>query len=415
MKRSLYICYFGLRQPLVRTQVIPYLQELAKGGIEVALLTFEPEMSKEWAAPEAIETERSKLAESGIKWDLRPYHKRPSALATAWDIFVGSLAVRKKIAADEIDVLHGRVHVATLMGAIARKFSSRKPKLIFDIRGFFPEEYTDAGVWPENGLLYRSAKRVERWLMKESDGFVVLTEKAKDLVFGEESSIPHSALRTPHFVEVIPCCVDFHERFPSDIGSLRDEMRERLGVAGRTVYTHVGALGGLYLTKELADLMAAARELDQRAFAMFLTQSDPGEIESLLKERGFSASDMFVGRVDSTEIPAYLSASDVGLSFVKATYATQSRSPTKIPEYLAAGLPIIANSGVGDVDELIQTEKVGLLIDKFEPEAYQNVLFRLRRLGNVSERCKEVARRRFDLETVGGVRYRRLYDNILQS
>ncbi len=404
MKKTLYICYFGLRQPLVRTQVLPYLQELAKGGIDVSLITFEPEISTEWT-PAAVETERVKLAEKGIKWHLRAYHKRPSAIATAWDILVGSLAVRKKIATDKIDVLHGRVHVATLMGALARKFSGRKPKLIFDIRGFFPEEYTDAGVWPENGLLYRSAKRVERWLMKESDGFVVLTEKAREMILVDETRP----------VEVIPCCVDFAERFPPDIGSHRDEMREKLGVAGRTVYTHVGALGGLYLTKELADLMATARELDQRAFAMFLTQSDPAEIEMLLKERGFSASDMFVGRVDPSEIPAFLSASDVGLSFVKATYATQSRSPTKIPEYLAAGLPIIANSGVGDVDELILTEKVGLLIDKFEPEAYQNVLFRLRRLGNVSERCKETARRRFDLETVGGVRYRRLYDKILQS
>lgn len=199
MKKTLYICYFGLMQPLVRTQVIPYLQELAKGGIDVSLLTFEPEISTEWT-PEAVETERVKLAEKGIKWDLRAYHKRPSAIATAWDILVGSLAVRKKIATDKIDVLHGRVHVATLMGALARKFSRRKPKLIFDIRGFFPEEYTDAGVWPENGLLYRSAKRVERWLMRVSDGFVVLTEKAKELVFGDNSPIPHSALRTPHFL-----------------------------------------------------------------------------------------------------------------------------------------------------------------------------------------------------------------------
>lgn len=411
MTRTLYICYFGLRQPLVRTQVIPYLQELAKGGIDVSLLTFEPEMSSEWTA-EQVAAERAILSEKGIKWDLRAYHKRPSALATAWDILVGSLAVRKKIAESEIDVLHGRVHVATLMGALARKFSNRKPKLIFDIRGFFPEEYTDAGVWPENGLLFRSAKRVERWLMKESDGFVVLTEKAKELIFGDNSPIPHSAFRTPHFVEVIPCCVDFAERFPSNIGSRRDEMREKLGVAGRTVYAHVGALGGLYLTKELADLLAAARGLDQRAFAMFLTQSDPTEIVELLKERGFTDKDMFVDRVDPNEIPAYLSTSDAGLSFVKATYATQSRSPTKIPEYLAAGLPIIANSGVGDVDELIQTEKVGLLIDKFDVESYQNVLFRLRRLGNMSERCKETARRRFDLETVGGERYRRLYRNL---
>lgn len=404
MKTTLYICYFGVRQPLVRTQVIPYLQELAKGGYKVHLLTFEPDLSREWTSKQ-LETERSQLAEKGISWQCLAYHKRLSAMATAWDIFAGAKCVKKITARENIDILHGRVHVATLMGAIARKFSRRKPKLIFDIRGFFPEEYTDAGVWPENGILFRTAKRVERWLMRESDGFVILTEKGREMVLANETRP----------VEVIPCCVDFATRFPADTPSQRDEMREKLGVSGRTVYTHVGALGGLYLTKELADLMAAARELDQRAFALFLTQSDPQELVSLLRERGFAENDYFAGRVDPSEIASYLSAADVGLSFVKATYATQSRSPTKIPEYLAAGLPVIANSGVGDVDELIQTEKVGLLIDNFDHEAYLEAITKLRRLGNIADRCREVAVRRFDIETVGGERYRRLYAKILQS
>ena len=404
MKTTLYICYFGLRQPLVRTQVIPYLQELAKGGYKVHLLTFEPELSTEWTEDQ-IDLERSQLAEKGIAWKCLAYHKRPSAIATAWDVFAGARFVRRLIARENIDILHGRVHVATLMGAIARKFSTRKPKLIFDIRGFFPEEYTDAGIWPENSILYRTTKRVERWLMKISDGFVILTEKGRQMVLANE-------MRP---VEVIPCCVDFATRFPLSVTSRRDEMRERLNVAGRTVYAHVGALGGLYLTRELADFMAAAREMDPRAFALFLTQSDPTELVMLLKERGFSEADYFAGRVNPTEIPEYLSAADVGLSFVKATYATQSRSPTKIPEYLAAGLPIIANSGVGDVDELIETEKVGLLVDRFGHKAYLETITKLRRLGNVAERCREVAIRRFDLETVGGERYRRLYAKILQS
>jgi hypothetical protein len=69
------------------------------------------------------------------------------------------------------------------MGALGRKFSRHKATLLFDIRGFFPEEYTDAGIWPENGVMYRAAKRVERWLLEESDGFVVLTDKARKLLF----------------------------------------------------------------------------------------------------------------------------------------------------------------------------------------------------------------------------------------
>lgn len=401
--RTLYICYFGLREPLVQTQVLPYLRELVKGGIDVGIVTFEPEMSTRWTADQIAE-EKRELAAEGIGWDALPYHKSPSALATAYDIFAGTRFVRQKIRERDLDIIHGRIHVATLMGALGRKFSSRKPKLIFDIRGFFPEEYTDAGVWPENGLLYRTAKRVEKWLLDQADGFVVLTEKSKSLVWPDGSKKP---------VEVIPCCVDFATRFPETVARSRDEMRDKLGVQGRTVYTHIGALGGLYLTREMAEFLAVAREFDPRAFALFLTQSDPAEITRLLQENGFSETDFYVGRVAPSEIPRYLAASDVGLSFVKATYATQSRSPTKIPEYLASGLPIIANSGVGDVDELIKTENVGVLIDTFDREAYQNAIFRLRRFRlDVGPRCREVALRRFDLDSVGGKRYRRLYASL---
>lgn len=408
-KHTLYICYFGLRQPLVQTQVIPYLREIAAGGIRVSLLTFEPEMSASWTAGQ-IQAERESLGRDGIEWDMLAYHKHPSAIATAYDILAGIWFVRRRLRTTDIDVLHGRVHVATLMGALARKYSRRRPELIFDIRGFFPEEYTDAGVWAENGWLYRIAKYAERWLMREANAFVVLTEKAKNILFPEVEQGDDSQNRAP-IVEVIPCCVDFDNRFVAECGD-RDSVRQRLGIEGRFVIAHVGALGGLYLTRELVDFLDEARKMDQSTYALFLTQTDAGELRSLLRERGFLERDMLVDRVDPSDVPAYLAAADVGLSFVKATYATQSRSPTKIPEYLAAGLPIIANSGVGDVDELIRTEGVGVLIERFEPASYRDAIDRLNSLGNISQKCRETAIRRFDLRTVGGPRYRRLYERI---
>jgi len=178
------------------------------------------------------------------------------------------------------------------------------------------------------------------------------------------------------------------------------------------VITHVGALGGLYLTEEIVDFLVVARSVEPTVFALFLTQTDPGPVITLLKKNGFSESDYFVGRIDPAEIPRYLDASNVGLSFVKATYATQSRSPTKIPEYLAAGLPIIANSGVGDVDKLIREDGVGVLIDRFDREAYIDAIKRLLAFGDISDRSRKSARKRFDLATVGGVRYRRLYERL---
>lgn len=436
MPRTLYICYFGVREPLVQTQVLPYLREIRKGGftaetqrrredqgtrrrgdagklsgeasssLEVSLLTFEPVRAAEDI--EEFERIRAELRAEGIEWDWLPYHKRPSAAATAWDIFRGAFYIWRRIG--RFDVLHGRVHVPTLMGALARKFSLRKPKLLFDIRGFFPEEYTDAGIWPEGGLLYRGAKRVERWLMKESDAFVVLTEKAREILFPESKETGYDKHGRP--VEVIPCCVDLEKRFAGDREALRHAYRETLGIGGRKVFVHVGALGGLYLTKEMAEMLAAFRDKDPSVFALFLTQSDPKLIENELQARGFDASDHFVGRARPDEIEGYLCASDVGLSFVKATFATASRSPTKIPEYLACGLPLIANSGVGDVNLLIEGRGVGALIEKFDRESYLGAFDKVESLGNIAAKCRELASDEFDLKTVGGARYRRLYSSL---
>ena len=178
--KTLYLCYFGLREPLVQTQVLPYLRQLVADGIDVSLLTFEPELKRHWSRAE-IEAEQSRLSGQGLHWHCLPYHKRPSLPATLYDVARGALLAERLVRREGLEVLHARGHVAALMGALAKRLAGGQ--LIFDIRGFMPEEYTDAGVWPRNGYLYRGAKRVERYLMSSSDAFVVLTEKAREILF----------------------------------------------------------------------------------------------------------------------------------------------------------------------------------------------------------------------------------------
>jgi glycosyltransferase involved in cell wall biosynthesis len=408
--KALYICYFGVLEPLVQTQVIPYLRELVKGGHEISLVTFEGQIAE--LESYGVEKLRKELAQQGIDWYWLKYHKRFSAVATAYDVFRGTIFVLRMIGRKQLDILHGRVHVPTLMGALARKLSRRKPKLLFDIRGFFPEEYADAGVWPENGLLYRSAKRVERWLLKVSDGFVVLTEKARDILFPESDKTGYDKQGRP--VEVIPCCVDFEKRFSVSDRLERGQTRSKLGLDGRFTISHVGALGGLYLQNEIADFLAAAKSVDPSVFSIVLTQSAPELILPLLKERGFGDSDFVVKKVPASEVPRYLEASDLGLSFVKASFSTLSRSPTKIPEYLACGLPIVANRGVGDVDMLIDSSRVGAVADHFTKADYIAAFQKIKQLGPVSEHCRDVAKQKFDLGRVGGDRYRRIYNRLLE-
>src|SRR5687768_17554872 len=252
MTSTLYICYFGLREPLVQTQVLPYLREIRKDNVKITLLTFEPSLKQSWSADQ-IEKERSLLEAEGIDWHLLAYHKRPSLPATAYDVINGVRYIRRLLKEVPIDVMHARVHIPALMAVLVRKLSAQKPKILFDIRGFVPEEYADAGVWRKDGFLFRVAKSVERWIMKESDGFVVLTEAARDALFPESRDDGFENHGRP--VEVIPCSVDFRDRFGAEQSAIRDRMRSQLGVNHRRVIVHVGALVGLYLAADIVEFL----------------------------------------------------------------------------------------------------------------------------------------------------------------
>jgi glycosyltransferase involved in cell wall biosynthesis len=413
MARSLYICYFGVREPLVQTQVVPYLRELASQGHQISLLTFDTKEAKKAVSDDEIERQ---LADQGIEWNSLRYHKRFSVLATTWDLLIGAIFVNGYIRKSEPHILHGRAHVATLIGAVARKFASRKPKLLFDIRGFMPEEYTDARIWPENGLLYRLSKRVEKWLMKEADGFIVLTEKARAIHFIESKTTGFDQAGRP--VEVIPCCVDI-DRFDRSAGkSQRAAVRKSLGVKEQLVMVYVGSFGGWYLTSEMLEFAKKVREIRPDVFFLILTQRDVQKAESMLVEKGFPAGSFLVTSASPTEIGKYLCASDFAISFIKPCYSKLASSPTKLAEYLAAGLPVVSNSGIGDVDELLKEERVGVCFDEFENESYRiafEAVIKMRSEADLTERCQNAAAKHFDLEKVASIRYRRVYKDLLNG
>ena len=147
--RALYVCYFGLREPLVQTQVLPYLRELVSGGARMSLLTFEPELKKRWDA-KSIDDWRQRLRSDGIEWHMLAYHKRPSLPATLYDVLAGVLRAARIARRERIDIVHGRSHVGAAIGALVKKLTGAR--LIFDIRGFLAEEYVDSGNWPANGF-----------------------------------------------------------------------------------------------------------------------------------------------------------------------------------------------------------------------------------------------------------------------
>jgi glycosyltransferase involved in cell wall biosynthesis len=406
--RTLYLCYFGLREPLVQTQVLPYLRELVAGGIDVSLLTFEPERRRRWSRSETAEW-HDRLASDGIRWHARDYHRRPSLPATLFDIAAGAVLTARLAHRQRFNVLHARGHVPMAMAVLARLLT--RSRLIFDIRGFMPEEYTDSGHWRPNGTNYRLAKLAESRFMSAADGFVVLTDRARQILFPGCSDT--DVRGRP--IEVIPCCVDLR-RFEAAQAADRDVLRSELGLNGRRVIVYLGALGSWYLTDELAAFLGAAHRQDPTTYSMILTQSPPAQIAGRLSELGVGEDRRTIRCVSPDDVPRYLRAADLAVSFIKRCYSKQASSPTKLAEYLASGLPVICNAGIGDVDELLATDRTGIVIPELTAAAFETALIQadaLRRDPDVWARCRASARERFDLSTTGAHRYRCIYRRTL--
>jgi glycosyltransferase involved in cell wall biosynthesis len=393
--RTLYICYFGIREPLVQTQVLPYLRELIKDDVKVSLLTFEPRRLTE----DEISADRQALDEIGIDWHFLRYHKRFSALATSYDILNGARFVRRFPRRHGANILHARSHIPMAMVLIANR-TLRLP-VIFDLRGLMAEEYVDAGIWREGSPAFRAIKWVEQQGLKRATQVVVLTEKMKRFLVDR-------GIRTESSVNVIPCCVDL-----SRLAHTAERKSERFELV------YAGSVTGLYMLDEMGKFFVTLRERWPDAFFRILTAADPEFVYRTFSRLEIPSDDYSVAKASPDEVLNIVSRAHLAISFRKPTFSQIAASPTKVPEYLACGVPVVVNDGVGDTTEIIKADVVGTVLNEFTVEAYRAALDELVPLLDdelsTRKRCMESARRRFDLENVGGARYRALYRKILQA
>ena len=407
-RRALFISYNGMLDPLGQSQVLPYLRELSKRGVHFTLLSFEKGSALTEEGSGRRRALRDSLAAEGIAWHCLRYHQRPSLPATVFDVVNGIRLARKIIKRDKIELVHARSHIpATMALALKRQFPV---KLIFDIRGLLAEEYVDAEHWQERSLPYRLTKAMERRALAAADGIVTLTESIWPII---EKWDGLRDRRISH--EVVPCCVDLELfRFAE---SDRKQRRAELGLNDRFVIVYSGSIDGWYLTEKMADFFAAVSKQRPAVHLLWLTPTKHERIRELMRERRVNENSYTVLAAAPRDVSSYLSASDAGLAFIKRCFSKLASSPTKYPEYLACGLPLIINSGIGDSDALITGEGVGALVGDFNESEYVDAMEAIERFsGDIAQtrrRTRAVAERLFDVRRVGVERYARLYETVL--
>jgi glycosyltransferase involved in cell wall biosynthesis len=394
---AVYVCYLSLEDPLVETQVVAYLEGLAQQGHRIHLLTFDGKLD-----PGQREQVAADLRRRGIAWHSLRYHKRPSLPATLYDAMMGAFLTARLVRRHRLAIIHARGHVPAATALVARWLTGAH--LIFDIRGLIGEEYVDAGRWKLGSVPFRITKRIERATLRRTSGAVVLTERVRRYLFGRSED---------DLVQVIPCCANLPELEAS--GRASNHARHELGIGERPAMVYVGKFTGYYLEGEMVEFFSIARERRPGLVFLVLTQADPAPIVAEFDRRAIPRSDFRIARADHRQIGRYLAVADFGVSFVRPCFSKMASSPTKIGEYLGAGLPVVSTAKIGDVDELLTRDDVGVLVDHLSREAYAEAARGIEALledPGVGDRCRTTARLHLSLSGVGVPRYDRLYRRV---
>ena len=351
--RVLYVTYDGLLEPLGASQVLPYVRRLAAAGVPMEILSFEkPEDVQAGGAVHAL---KGALGAHGIGWTWFPYHRRPSLPATAWDVAAGRRHVARwarAVSKDGVNgIVHARSYLPGLMGLAGRRHAG--VRLLFDMRGFWVDERIEDGYWAPGSLNVRLGRAVERTLLRKADHLVLLTHRSAGRL-PELAGSPAIPSWT-----VVPTCVDLEKFTPAEDAA---EARRRVGLSRSPVLVHVGTLKGRY---EGGRTMEVARAFLERTAGSFIVLTRDLEESAALARR--AGIDAVVKAVPSAQVPRWLQAADVGIALMRTTPSKDASYPTKVGEYLAAGLAVLGTP-VGDMERLGGVEILRLMRDGDTPE-----------------------------------------------
>ena len=380
-------------EPLGQSQVLSYLKCLASNRL-IHLISFEK--SADWANVNERELIANAIAAAGIVWHPLRYHKSPTALATAWDIFCGILLGLWLVLRHRIVVLHARSYVPSVMALTIKLLVG--VKYIFDMRGFWADERVDGGLLSPGGRMYRFAKGFERRFLLSADHVVSLTHAA----VREIQLFDYLHDRMPA-ITVIPTCANLNHFKPLP--------RQR--TKGSLVLGYVGTVGTWYLFDEITRCFALLLALRPDAKFLIVNRNEHAYIRERLNLAGIPYSAVELITSIHAEMPKQMSRMDAGLFFIKPVFSKKASAPTKLAEFLGCGIPCLSNAGVGDMAEVLENDQVGLAITSFDDEAMITALKRLIYLVDDPEssaRCVASAQKHFSLDE--GVR---LYDEIYKK
>ena len=339
-----YVMYWGALEPVGLATAVPTVLGLAEKA-RITLFSFEKnEDLEDRSLKEAV---HRRLAGAGVHWVQLSYS--PGYRRTPMDIRRGFQSILRRHREDPFQVIEGRTFVGGFVSALASQ--SLGIPFLYHTEGCWLEEQVDVGRLSPRSPIWRGLRWAEDWTLRRANGLVALTEtganRLKERCGAVGKEVP---------ILVIPTTSTL-------VGQGPDVLRSRPIPPGdpiRAIYA--GSVTGRYLFDELLTFF---RELsDQRPGSTLevLAHRD-GDVAEGAIARQRLGDRVKLGAVSHSELPSRLEGKDLGFFFLQQGDSAACVSPTKIPEYLEYGIPVVCTRASGDGAWVIEQARAGVILD----------------------------------------------------
>jgi glycosyltransferase involved in cell wall biosynthesis len=332
----LYVTWDGPGSHYLESLFLPALEALAPYGIRATVLQFSWDIG-----PWAEATSRA-AASRGIGYVVRSVPRWPLQAATAAAIGYGAFHVASVARRLRAGVIMPRSHIPAAM-VLAATPALPHARIVWDSDGLMPEERVEFAGWKPTGLQYRAFRQLERATVRKAALTLTRTAAARELL-AERARVDSTCFM------VVPNGKDpgqFRPGTPEE----RREGRLALGVPfDAPVLAYVGSIGPQYRLPEMLQVFQHVRARRPETRFVVLSAGVDG-VRAAAAAAGIPADALVVRAVPADGVPRLLRACDVGFALRQPSVSQRAVCPIKVGEYLLSGVPVLANRGVGDLDE----------------------------------------------------------------
>ncbi|WP_350939793.1 glycosyltransferase [Vibrio metschnikovii] len=393
----LYLCPNGLLEPLGRSQVLAYMKFLSH-EFNFTVVSFEKE--EDLKKIERIKEIQGFCDEHNICWIPKKFRKKNRIINKPAEFLVLLAMTLYLSLTKNISLIHCRSYIPTFAALICKKITGKK--FIFDMRALLPEEMVTSKRIKNDSIAFKIYKILEKKSLENASHIISLTQAA----------IPHleninqgSSSR----ITVIPTCVDLNIFSKKEV-DFNPNQEKIVGSVG-------SVNSGWFPIEWLLDIYQVSKLKTPSSKLTVISRDSDSNFKSLAYERGVDLSLITFKGCEQAEVPLEMHKMTFGVVFNKSGLGRLGSFPTRMAEFLACGIPVIGNTGVGDVANIIKRYNVGVVVDNFKKETLAKAINELDILlqdPSLSDRCRKAAIEYFSAES-GANSYGTVYKSIIKE